>query len=105
MQMGLTEKKRTFDILRKKILVTLSKGQKTTNQISVDSGINWRTVENHLTYLMGKSLVSEIFSSKYVRIFELTEEGKKYLKNIFSENITIHDGKIEIKTNGKILES
>ena len=35
---------------------TLTKGRMTINQIAIDSGINWRTVEKHLTYLIGKKL-------------------------------------------------
>ncbi len=74
------ESKRTFKIIRELILLTLDQNKKTINQIANNSGINWRTVEKHLTFLIGKKLVSEIFSSEYVRIFELTEFGKKDLQ-------------------------
>lgn len=76
------EQKRTFEEIRKLILLTLSKGKKTINQIANDSGINWRTVEKHLTYLIGKKFVDEIFSSEYVRIFELTNNGKALAEKI-----------------------
>lgn len=72
--------KRTFEELRKEILLSLSKGQKTINQISSDTSINWKTVELQLTYLMGRRLVDEIFSSSFARIFEITEEGMGNLK-------------------------
>ncbi len=76
------EQKRTFEEIRNLILITLLENQKTINQLANDSGINWRTVEKHLTFLIGKKLVEEILSSKYVRIFELTNSGKVYLLNL-----------------------
>ncbi len=81
--------------------MSLASGQKTINQISNETGINWRTVENHLTYLIGKSLVREAFSSSYVRIFELTAFGKDYLRRNISKNIRITDNKI-IRINGEL---
>jgi PAS domain S-box-containing protein len=68
--------KRTFQSLRTAIIFSLLKEKLSINQIATATGINWRTVENHLTYLMGKKLVNEVFASKYVRVFELTEFGK-----------------------------
>lgn len=73
------EPKRTFAQIRDLILVSLAKGKMTINQVSTDSGINWRTVEKHLTFLIGKKMVQELFSSEYVRIFELTEQGREYV--------------------------
>ena len=74
--------KRTFERIRNSILIFLFNGQKTINQTAQGTGTNWKTVENHLTYLLGKKLVTEIFSSKYVRIFELTSEGNSYLTEL-----------------------
>ena len=54
----------------------------TINFIATESGVNWRTVEKHLTYLIGKKMVSELFSSEYVRIFELSELGKTHVEEI-----------------------
>ena len=68
--------KRTFSQIRENILLSLTKGQRTINQVANDTSINWKTVENHLTYLLGKNHVREILKSEYVRIFELTDEGK-----------------------------
>ncbi|HLC78481.1 MAG TPA: PAS domain S-box protein [Candidatus Nanoarchaeia archaeon] len=79
------EQKRTFEEIRKLILFTLVAGKKTINQISNASDINWRTVEKHLTYLIGKKFVEEIFSSEYVRIFELTDNGKNLVERIKKE--------------------
>lgn len=70
-------RKRTFHELRYLILTLLLQGQQTTNQISVKTGINWRTVESHLTFLIGKGFVSEVFKSEYVRIFKLTQDGER----------------------------
>ena len=77
--------KRTFSDIRDLILKTLSSGKKTVNQISGDSGINWRTVDNHIIHLIGKGLVSTVFSSPYVKIFELTEDGQEYAKHLEEE--------------------
>jgi len=74
--------KRTFELIRTVILLQLSKGKKTINQLANETAINWKTVENHLTYLVGRGMVTEIFSSKYVRIFELTKEGKEHISKI-----------------------
>lgn len=72
--------KRTFHVLRLAILNALSIGRQTINQIAVKAGINWRTVELHLTYLSGKGYVREIYSSQYVRIFIITDKGAEALK-------------------------
>lgn len=77
--------KRTFTTIRNIILISLSKGQLSINEIATLSGINWKTVENHLTYLIGKKLVRENFSSKYVRLFELTKHGEEYVFNLKEE--------------------
>lgn len=76
------EQKRTFIELRNIIIATLSDSKKTINQIANDSGINWKTVEKHLTHLIGKKIVAEVFSSEYVRIFELTDNGRINLEQI-----------------------
>lgn len=91
--------KRTFIQIRNSILLSLAQGQKTINNISNETQINWKTVERHLTYLIGKGWVREAFSSAYVRIFELTAFGKDYLRKNFSRKILISDEKI-IKING-----
>lgn len=72
--------KRTFEEIRHLLLLELSKGKKTLNQLAKESGINWKTTDNHITYLIGKGLAEEIFSSPYVRIFEITEKGMDYAK-------------------------
>ena len=81
------DSKRTFYELRNELIITLSKGKMTINQIAIESGINWRTVEKHLTYLIGKKLASEVFSSEYVRVFELTEEGYKCVEELKKEGL------------------
>lgn len=86
--------KRTFSELREIILLSLSKGQKTINQISSETGINWRTVENHLVHLVGKGLAREVVSSQYVRIFELSAFGKDHLRPRLPRNTKIGDNKI-----------
>lgn len=92
--------KRTFIIIRNLILLSLASGQKTINHISDETDVNWKTVERHLTYLIGKGWVREAFSSAYVRIFELTERGKEYLRKNVSNRIYISNEKI-MEFNGK----
>lgn len=72
--------KRTFGDIRRIILETLSKEKETINNLSKKADINWRTVESHLTYLMGRGLVTEVFSSEYVRIFGITPEGEEFVR-------------------------
>jgi predicted ArsR family transcriptional regulator len=74
------QKKRKFIELRELILSSLSKGRKTVNQLAQETGINWKTVDNHLVYLVGRGMASVVYSSPYVKIFELSEDGKKYFE-------------------------
>lgn len=92
--------KRTFIEIRNSILLSLASGQKTINQLSNETQINWKTVDRHLVYLVGKGWVREVFSSAYVRVFELTAFGKDYLRKNISRKIHISDYKI-IKINGE----
>ena len=92
--------KRTFIDIRNSILLALASGQKTINQISNEAQINWKTVDNHLVYLVGKLLVKEAFTSPYARIFELTAFGKDYLRKNLGKNVKITDNKL-IKINGE----
>ena len=87
---SLTQKdsKRTFKVIRNTILSHLTKGKMTINQISNSTNINWKTVEKHLTYLIGKKMIEEVFSSEYVRIFELAERGRSYITNTQKEKLT-----------------
>lgn len=84
--------KRRFCDIRHLILKSLYSKRKAVNQISSDTKINWKTVDNHLIYLIGRGLVEIVFSSPYVKIFELTQTGKDYLE--FEE----------YEKNGKIIE-
>ena len=93
--------KRTFIELRNSIILTLASGQKTINQIASETGINWKTVENHLVYLAGKGWVREVFTSAYVRIFELTAFGKDHLRQKGVKSHKISDNKI-MRINGGV---
>ena len=86
--------KRTFIKIRDSILISLASGQKTINQISSETEINWKTVERHLIYLIGKGWAREVFSSAYLRVFELTAFGKDYVRKNVSKNVRISDDKI-----------
>ncbi len=72
--------KKTFAEIRLLILRSLADGQKTVNKISCKTNINWRTVDNHLVYLIGRGYVKEVFASPYVRIYEISERGKELLQ-------------------------
>jgi len=97
--------KRTFKDLRKEILLCLSKGQMTVNEISICAKINWKTVSNHLIHLTGRGLVKEVLNSAYVRIYELSEEGKNFLIINVSDKIKIGNNKknASVKTTNIIL--
>ena len=85
--------KRGFKEIRKQILLSLSKGQLSINEIAKQSKINWKTVSNHLIYLTGRGFVKEVFSSSYVRIYELTTQGKDFILNNISKKIKLEDNK------------
>ena len=85
--------KRVFKEIRKQILLSLSKGQLSINEIAKQSKINWKTVSNHLIYLTGRGFVKEVFSSSYVRIYELTDSGKSFILNNISKKIKIQENK------------
>ena len=92
--------KRTFYEIRDIILQSLSDGQKTINQISRITKIGWKTVESHLVYLFGKRLAKEVFTSDFVRIIELTDEGKEYLLKKYPNNV-YRDDKLITAINGE----
>lgn len=91
------QKKRQFSELRNLILENLSTGQKTLNQIASETGINWKTVDNHMTFLIGKGFAKEIFSSRYVRIVEMTEKGNEHLGSIRRSSPADNSPKFEKK--------
>ena len=72
--------KRRFSELRPRILHALRTGQKTVNQLSKDTGINWRTVDNHLINLIGRGFVAPVFISQYVKIYRITDAGTTALQ-------------------------
>ena len=61
--------RRTFKQIRHLILVSLYSGRKTINQISNNIGVNWKTVENHITHLVGKALIKEVFMLFFSIVF------------------------------------
>ena len=95
---GFAQKRRFIDI-RNSILLSLASGQKTINNLSTETQINWKTVERHLVYLVGKGWAREVFSSSYVRIFELTAFGKDYLRKRITK-MQISDRRIININNG-----
>lgn len=66
--------KRTFEKIRKLILKELCKGERTVNQIAENTGLTWRTVDNHLIYLIGTGKVEPVFLSKYVKIYKVRQK-------------------------------
>jgi predicted transcriptional regulator len=107
------QKRKTFEQIRFLILSSLIEKRKTINNIANNININWKTVEAHLTYLIGKGYVKEVFSSEYVRIFEITDKGrnsitlpKKSINSVNKHNIIgnnkISNNKISNKSNNQI---
>ncbi|OYT32762.1 hypothetical protein B6U93_00620 [Candidatus Woesearchaeota archaeon ex4484_78] len=70
------KKKRKFVELRAQILRELKKGERTINELAKATKTNWRTVDNHITYLIGKGKVVPVLQTKYVRIYKLAEVEK-----------------------------
>jgi len=66
-------KKRTFNVLRKEILKELSKGERTVNQLAKATGIEWRSVDRQLIYLIGMGKVRPVIETSYVKIYKLAE--------------------------------
>ena len=69
--------KRTFFELRENIIHNLSSGRKTAGQISSETGIGWKTVSKHIIHLRGTGLVKLSFTNGYMKVFELTADGKE----------------------------
>ena len=78
---GVQSSKRTFAEIRSTILLALASGQKTVNKLSTQTGLTWKTVDNHLVYLIGRGYVKEVFASPYVKIYELSERGKEGMES------------------------
>ena len=74
--------KRSFEVIRNAMLIELAKGQKTINDLAKSSGVNWKTTQNHLVYLVGMGFAKEVFNSPYVRIFEITEKGMERARQL-----------------------
>ncbi|MBT4823880.1 hypothetical protein HN695_00755 [Candidatus Woesearchaeota archaeon] len=98
--------RRTFHDLRRVILISLVSGQKTVNQVSRSTKINWRSVVIHLNYLVEKGLVRNLVNSPYVKIFELSETGKEFiaLLGLDLEKSANQESKKELKIQ-KVKES
>jgi len=72
--------KRTFSELREHILYNLASGRKTAGQISSETGIGWKTVSKHIIHLRGTGLVKLSFTNGYMKVFELTDQGKEKIE-------------------------
>lgn len=93
---GILPRKRTFSYLRHLILISMVKGPQSINQVSNLSGINWKTVENHMVHLMGKGLVKIAYNTPYIKIYDLTDDGKKYLHFLKQRYQKSHINLVEI---------
>jgi PAS domain S-box-containing protein len=88
-------RRRTFEELRLGILRCLRDQQMTINQLATYAGMNWKTVENHLTHLLGKGFVREVFRSEYVRIFEITPQGREHLAKAGTAGMKPAEGRVK----------
>lgn len=67
------KQRKRFPKIRELILNELRKGKRTVNEIAGTTGLTWRTVDNHIVYLIGKGYAEPVFVSKYVKIYRLRE--------------------------------
>ena len=58
-------------------------------EISTKTGIDWYTVERQLTVMKGRELVEEVFTHRMLRLFRITELGKKVMKKLSKTNRSI----------------
>jgi len=70
------QSKRKFVEIREIILKDFKKGERTVNQIADSTGLTWRTVDNHIIYLIGTGKIEPVFVSKYVKIYKIKEASK-----------------------------
>ncbi|MFH1316131.1 MAG: winged helix-turn-helix domain-containing protein [Candidatus Woesearchaeota archaeon] len=96
--------KRSFSYLRHLILIALLDGTQSINQVSNNSGINWKTVENHMPYLVGKGFVNTLHRSNYLTLCELTEKGRKYLDFLKKRYQKKHVHQLDLGNIDKISE-
>lgn len=94
------KKKRKFAQIRDSILFQLSFGKKTINQIAEEINANWKTVDLHLTFLLGKGMVIEVFKSDYARIYDLSDDGKKYIAAVNPGLAEVVETEKELKKAG-----
>ena len=73
------QKRRSFADLRFDILEQLCNDRNTVNGIAKSTSINWKTVDNHLIYLIGRGYAEKVFDSEFVKIFSITEQGQEVL--------------------------
>ncbi len=95
--------KRTFEHIRLCIMFALYGKEKTINTISTETGINWKTVESHLVYLLGRKYIEEVLTSEYARIFRLSDKGREFVDN-YMATITkvLASGKIDNETKRRL---
>ena len=43
------------------------------------SGVNWKTTNNHIIYFIGKGYAKEVYSNIRIKIYKITDEGRKFL--------------------------
>ncbi len=74
-------KRRTFQQIRKSLVRELTSKDRNLNQLARAAGVSWKTAENHLIYLIGRGYVIKVVDSPYVKIFRITEKGKRGKRN------------------------
>jgi glycogen synthase len=90
--------RRGYEHIRGLILLTLTQGPTTVNKIANETGINWKTVDNHIIHLLGKGHITTVFKSAYVKIYTTTSEGEEYaqeIKQSFYEKYVTEQGSVE----------
>ncbi|MBI4143945.1 ArsR family transcriptional regulator [Candidatus Woesearchaeota archaeon] len=72
----MADERKTYLIIRLFILQSLLQKEKSVNNIAHDTGINWRTVDKHLDYLLEQGLVSKFYFAEQLKIYSITELGR-----------------------------
>lgn len=75
----MADDRKTYLIIRLFILQSLLQKEKSVNNIAYDTGINWRTADKHLDYLLEQGFVSKFYFAEQLKIYAITDLGKQVI--------------------------
>ena len=73
------KKKRRFSEIRLVILRELKQKQSTIYQLAKKTKTDFRTIRHQLILLKGQDYASLIFELNHIRVYDITDKGKKYM--------------------------